>query len=89
MNPFILSLGGNEIIFIILALILLFGVKRIPELARMLGKGVAEFKNATDEIKREINDAADSINSNKNIEKPISKKDKAEDKSNDNTSKRD
>ncbi len=47
-------MSGGEIFVIILVAILLFGTKRIPEVARGLGKGLREFKKATDEIKREI-----------------------------------
>jgi len=49
-------LGGSEIALIIGAILLLFGGKKIPELMRGLGKGMKEFKNATNDIKEEIND---------------------------------
>jgi len=42
-------LGGQELIFIALAILLLFGGKKIPELMRGLGKGVREFKEASNE----------------------------------------
>ena len=42
--------GTFEIILIILAVVLLFGAKKIPEIARGLGKGLKEFKKAKDEI---------------------------------------
>jgi sec-independent protein translocase protein TatA len=48
------SLGGFEIFVIIFALLLLFGAKKIPELARGMGRGIREFKDATKEIKDEI-----------------------------------
>lgn len=51
--------GGSEWILILLAVLLLFGAKKIPELARGLGKGIREFKDASREIKREINEAAE------------------------------
>lgn len=38
--------GGTEWVFIILAIVLLFGAKKIPELAKGLGKGMKEFKDA-------------------------------------------
>lgn len=50
------SLGGWEIFLIIFAILLLFGAKRIPELARGMGKGLREFKDATKEIKDELED---------------------------------
>ncbi|MEX0890496.1 MAG: twin-arginine translocase TatA/TatE family subunit [Balneolaceae bacterium] len=48
------SFGGLEWIVIGLAVLLLFGAKRIPELARGLGQGIKEFRKASDDIKREI-----------------------------------
>lgn len=55
------SLGGPEIFVIIFAILLLFGAKKIPELARGLGKGIREFKDATKEIKDEIEEGSKSI----------------------------
>ena len=46
--------GGWELVIIVLVIILLFGAKKIPELARGLGKGIREFKDASKEIKSEI-----------------------------------
>ncbi|MDQ3395014.1 MAG: twin-arginine translocase TatA/TatE family subunit [Bacteroidota bacterium] len=51
---FIGGLGGWEILLIILVLLIFFGAKKIPELARGLGKGIREFKDATKEIKDEL-----------------------------------
>jgi sec-independent protein translocase protein TatA len=51
---FIGGLGGTEIFLIVLAILLLFGAKKIPELARGLGKGIREFKDATREVKNDI-----------------------------------
>jgi len=48
------SLGPFELILIFLAVLLLFGAKRIPEIARGLGKGIREFKTATKEITDEF-----------------------------------
>lgn len=48
------GLGGWEILLILMVLLIFFGAKRIPELARGLGKGIREFKDATKEIKSEI-----------------------------------
>lgn len=52
---FILGLGGGEVVLILLVFILFFGAKSIPGIARGLGKGIREFKNATGAIQREIN----------------------------------
>ena len=50
------SLGPWEIIGILLILLLLFGAKRLPELAKGLGKSLREFKKATKDIQDEIED---------------------------------
>jgi sec-independent protein translocase protein TatA len=47
-------LGGWEWIIVLLAVLLLFGAKKIPELARGLGQGIREFKKATKEVTDEI-----------------------------------
>jgi len=52
---FLISMpGGAEWIFIILAVILLFGGKKIPELAKGIGKGFRDFKDAKEGIKTDI-----------------------------------
>jgi sec-independent protein translocase protein TatA len=50
------SLGMPEIILIALAILLLFGGKKIPELMRGLGKGVSEFKKGVKDIEDDIKD---------------------------------
>lgn len=52
---FLIVPSGGEFILVILAVLLLFGSDKIPEFARMVGKGMKEFRKASDEIKREIN----------------------------------
>ncbi|MCZ4224406.1 Sec-independent protein translocase subunit TatA/TatB [Pedobacter rhodius] len=47
-------MGGSEIVLILVVVLLLFGGKKLPELARGLGKGIREFKDASDGVKREI-----------------------------------
>ena len=49
-----LNMGGGEIMLIMLVVLLLFGGKKLPELARGLGKGIREFKDASEGVKREI-----------------------------------
>ena len=51
--------GGWEWVIIVLAVLILFGAKKIPEFARGLGKGVKEFKDAKDDIEESINDGKD------------------------------
>jgi sec-independent protein translocase protein TatA len=60
---FLGNVGGTEWLLIILVVLLLFGAKRIPELARGLGRGVREFKDASREIKREIEAESNEIKS--------------------------
>ena len=48
------TLGPLELILIFLAILLIFGAKRIPEIARGMGKGIREFKSATREITDEL-----------------------------------
>jgi sec-independent protein translocase protein TatA len=52
-------LGGWEWVIVILAVLLLFGAKRIPELMRGMGTGIKEFKKATREVTDEIQNTAD------------------------------
>ena len=53
------NLGTGELLLIFLVILLLFGAKRLPELARGLGKGIYEFKDAVETGKQEIMDAKD------------------------------
>lgn len=66
--------GGGELFVIVLVIIMLFGSKKIPELARGLGKGMREIKNATNDIQREIREGSREINAIKdvtNVEKQV------------------
>ncbi|MCK4579241.1 MAG: twin-arginine translocase TatA/TatE family subunit [Candidatus Marinimicrobia bacterium] len=49
-----MSLGFGEILVILFIVLLLFGAKRLPDLARGLGQGMREFKKATNEIQDEL-----------------------------------
>lgn len=53
---FVGGLGVGELILIFSILIILFGAKKIPELARGLGKGIREFKDAAKDISKEVED---------------------------------
>jgi len=55
---FLGGLGSSEVLVILMVVLLLFGAKRIPQLARGLGRGIREFKDATSEIKKEVENAA-------------------------------
>lgn len=48
------NIGGTELILILSVILIFFGAKRIPELARGLGKGIREFKDASSGVRREI-----------------------------------
>lgn len=50
--------GGPELIFILVIVLLLFGAKKLPELARGLGQSLGEFKKAREEFEREIHKSA-------------------------------
>jgi sec-independent protein translocase protein TatA len=60
MNPMlaILGLGGGELVIVVVAVLILFGAKRIPEFAKGLGRGIHEFKKASHEVTDEIERAA-------------------------------
>ena len=51
------NLGTGEIILIVLVVLLLFGAKKIPELARGIGKGMSEFKKGIKDVENEIKTA--------------------------------
>jgi sec-independent protein translocase protein TatA len=53
------NLGGGEIILILALVLILFGAKKLPELAKGLGTGIKEFKKATREVSEEVNAAMD------------------------------
>jgi sec-independent protein translocase protein TatA len=65
--PLLFGLGGQELIIILAVVLLLFGAKKIPELARGLGKGIREFKDASQEIKREIENAGEDEEESKRL----------------------
>lgn len=55
----VLGLGAWEVVLILAVVLILFGAKRLPELARGLGSGIKEFKKATREVTEEIQNAAE------------------------------
>lgn len=61
MKPYFLAFGTNEMIIIVIVVLLLFGGRKIPELMRGLGKGVREFNDAKNNVKKEIEDSATDV----------------------------
>lgn len=48
------NIGGGELFLIVLVFVILFGAKKIPELAQGIGKGIREFKKALNDVQEEI-----------------------------------
>jgi len=61
-------LGGQELLVILLIVILLFGAKKIPELAKGLGTGIKEFKKASHDVEKQL-DAKDDASEKKEEKK--------------------
>ena len=64
---FLNDIGTSEVIFIMTAVLIMFGSKSIPGIAKNLGRGIREVKAATDEIKRDIQDSAMEMKRNMNM----------------------
>lgn len=64
-----LNMGGGEMMLIMVAVLLLFGGKKLPELARGLGKGIREFKDASEGVKREIHRNINSVTNEEELKK--------------------
>ena len=56
-----MNMGTPEILMILFVVLLLFGGKKLPELARGLGKGIRDFKDASDGVKREIHNNINNV----------------------------
>ena len=65
----LLFIGGPEIIVVLLFIVMFFGSKKIPELAKGLGKAMREVKDASNDIKKEIRDSANSIKDDFDLKK--------------------
>jgi len=63
-----LDIGGPELMLILFVALLLFGGDKLPELARGLGKGIRDFKDASEGVKREINAQIDNFENKKAAE---------------------
>ena len=67
------NIGGSELFFILFIVLIMFGSKKIPEIARGLGKGLREMKDAASGIEREITKEMKDIKDDTNIKKLIDK----------------
>lgn len=68
----LLNLGGPDLIWILLLILLLFGAKKLPELARGMGQAIKEFQKAKDEFTDELHKAGQSDTANKTNASPAS-----------------
>ena len=68
-----MNMGTPEILMILFVVLLLFGGKKLPELARGLGKGIREFKDASDGVKREIHNNINNVTNDMDLYKPVPK----------------
>jgi sec-independent protein translocase protein TatA len=66
-----LFISGAEIVFIFFIVLLVFGADKIPSIAKTLAKGVSQVKNATNEIKSEIQKSVDSKNPTAGVAKDL------------------
>ena len=73
MNTVFLFISGPEVMIIMLIVVMVFGADKIPEIARGLGKGIRQVKDATNDIKREIKDSSDTTGIDTDIAKDINK----------------
>jgi sec-independent protein translocase protein TatA len=62
------NIGGGELLIILLVVIVLFGAKKIPELAQGVGKGIREFKKAVNDVQDDIKNV-DKIDNKNSSEK--------------------
>lgn len=73
MHSFVLgeffNIGGSELVLIIFVALLLFGGEQLPKIARGLGKGIRDFKDATEGVKREINEQINNYEEKRDDEK--------------------
>ncbi len=68
LNLLFFDFGAGEIVLVVLAILLVFGPGKIPEIARTVGKFINEIKRASEDIKTEINREADRLDRDKRFE---------------------
>jgi len=64
------SIGMPELILIFIVALIVFGPKKLPEIGKSLGKGLAEFKKASDDFKQNIQKEVDSLKEETRTEPP-------------------
>lgn len=67
-----MNLGASELFLVLFVVLLLFGGKRLPELARNLGRGLSEFRRATQAVQRDLNSSMDDVIRDPKTERPAS-----------------
>jgi sec-independent protein translocase protein TatA len=65
------SIGMPELILIFIVALIVFGPKKLPEIGKSLGKGLAEFKKASDDFKQSIQREVDGLKEEAKIEPPV------------------
>ena len=70
---FVVFISGGEIFVILIVILLLFGSKKLPEIAKGFGKGMKEFRKATNDINREFENESKVVDDIKEISKTIKK----------------
>ena len=73
MNIIFFFISGPEIMVIMLIVVMVFGADKIPEIARGLGKGMRQVKDATNDIKKEIKDSSDKTKIDTDVAQDINK----------------
>jgi sec-independent protein translocase protein TatA len=73
MNIIFFFISGPEIMVIMLIVVMVFGADKIPEIARGLGKGMRQVKDATNDIKKEIKDSSEKTKIDTDVAKDINK----------------
>ncbi len=72
------GIGMPELIIILVIALIVIGPKKLPEIARSLGKGLAEFKRASDDFRQNINDEARALDEKEALAKEAAAKEEAE-----------
>ena len=65
------GIGGQELILILVLALIIIGPKKLPDIAKTLGKAMGEFQRATDDLKKEMNHATDLSPSRPSEKKPV------------------